>query len=334
MIRYGRASQRRKQECLQGYVLLWLLVIIGLILLLFMAFGYHEPPDRWYEKPIVRLCAAGVILCLIVEALRDFYIFCEAMLVICGVAGIVSGVIAWRNWRPSEPPVTAIAVSIGTFLGALGALLYILRNQSDRRSLPNVLRLRFETSHIFEAKGVQLVLDPIWQSVSPGQTGDIHVYLQNCWNAERTITLEIQGKGGVLPSGDGLLYPSETSVTLGGAVVGSLSIPFRAESGAQGNYSLLLIARVEGSGGARVRKRRERAYPSGLPVWFQLLGMAAALVAPVIGMTYLLGRGEKVQISVQGEPVHEERDPEIPPPSWAVLWEPGQEESQVPGDSE
>jgi hypothetical protein len=233
-----------------------------------MLHGVEAPDDT---TRVVFWSSFGVgALGLLAEARRDLF---TVLAVLCVVdVFVVMGAVGIALGTPAPTPVaTAVAVASSVFLVA--AFGYLIRDQYFRSGPPDVLRARFPKGEAFELDGVQLAVWAAPDALEAGQAFTVTVAAQNCWDQPRTLVLGLEPKHA--RRGRALRFARTAQLRLGGAEVGLLHVPVSVMAEAMdGAYALRLHPRVEGAGGARVRRRRGRAVPERVPAWRTVVGLA------------------------------------------------------------
>lgn len=248
---------------------------------------------------------------LLVEARRDLYTFCIFATVFGVIAAIITGSVVVYGVDP-HPVAGVVAVLTGA--GSLACVIYLVRTQYGSEILPNVLRTEFADLPVHEVDGVQFVASQSAAELPVGGVLEIRVVVQNCWDRERTLVFRLKPERRITLNSAGLLFDRSACITLGPAEVGVLSIPIVAEANANGRYSLMAQPRVQGDGGARVRRRRAPELSSQIPAWMTALG--------ALGGILVWGGGMPFKVVVR-QSAHSEPGPvSALPVQTEILWQP------------
>lgn len=307
---------RRQAE--GGYVLVWVLVVLGLLAagIGSIEFTVDSRPQNPTMHAIFALGAVVAALGMFAEARRDLYAFCGFGLVAAFIAGLLTGAVALLGTRPH--PIAA-GVSVVAWLGFVACLVYLLRIQFARDTLPDLLRKEFAPSAIYEVGGVQFAVRQSRTELAAGERFYVRVVAQNCWDRERHLTFVLDPELRVSLNRAGLKVPKEAKLRLPGGAVAVLTIPVEAESKAKGAYSLVARPKVSGSGGTRVRRRRAQAPSTRIPPWITALAALGGVLA--------WGGGMRLEVAVA-----QRRDGDVPVPGspleaeTEVVWQPERHE--------
>jgi hypothetical protein len=185
---------------------------------------------------------------------------------------------------------------------AFVVVAFIGRMQWGAEAYPNPIRQRFGTN-AGEERGVQLaVVAP--GSIRTGEIGVLEAYVQNTWDAPRSVVLTVAGKGLWRAR-----YPAPIEVSLEPLTTMALSIPFAIEETETPKIRLVTHIAVSGTGGRRRRLWRAPWKAGRLRRAFTPM-QAAAIDRESAG-------GISTPIAVQGPRVD---PPALPAASTRVIW--------------
>lgn len=198
-------------------------------------------PDPSLENVFLFLAfLAPTVLLAVLALTRDPLTFWKYVIGLIFAAAAFHGLVALvddaTSWTHALPAVWAA-------LGLLGVVW--LRSRLGRiAGLPNVIGQRLPRGILLEQEGIHFAA----QGIS-GHEPSIDVYLQNSWDADRNVVVQIEERGSTV-----LGIPPLKPICLGPASVGVLSIPLDVTT--PGVHLLNVELRVSGIRGRRVRPYR------------------------------------------------------------------------------
>lgn len=204
-------------------------------------------------------------ICLMLQAKRDLYTVCLFTSVTGFLIAFICGAVVLYGTEPH--PITVGIAGIGAIL-MIASIVYIGWSEYGTDKMPNILRQHFRRSSIVEADGVQFVSFHTGQHVSPGESFKIVLFLQNCWNAERTVRFSLESE-----SNKSLIYPQETEFFLPPGAVMKVSIPVQAMQNIIGQFSLLGGVRVNRGEGSRIRRWHAQGHTPPISTTMRVLAL-------------------------------------------------------------
>ncbi len=251
---------------------------------------------------VFALSFAYVVLGLVLQLQRDPYSAYTRLVLLSLAPGFVG--LFWLLSRPANPFSVGLLVT-GVLVLVPSAVL-LVRSQRADPTVPDLLAQQFGRKGMLECAGVQLVsrVVPVEEG---GRHSAIELVLQNCWDAPRTFTLELEPPKGVY------IAPTATA-TLAPLEVGVLTLPIaRSRELKQRQITLVADPRVSGSGGKRVRAFRAQIVSGKVTV-------EKSLVAALLGFYWFGGglrfRADTVSIAASADPAR------LPAVEWRRVWAP------------
>ncbi len=308
-----------------GYAVLWLLVMaawIAVAILLGITLRPRAHEDR--GAYLLILAAVGLVLAggLLVEFRRDRYEFCMFVGMFSFITALLCG--AWV-FAIEGPGPLSVALGIVTTLAALSCGAYLLVIRRSRGPHPDLLRALVGRKHVSELAGVQLAFTLPEAKVEAGEQTELNLYLQNCWNHPRTVSVELSQDTRVTLSRAVLHFPMQFSVDLDGAMVGRVRVPVLAHPESKDRFILRPEVKVSGKGGERVRQWRARGYSNPVSPLVTMLGCLAGMLVTRGGMTFDI----RVMRRSGGPGIDDLEEPSEPgEPIWEVLYEASAEPPQ------
>jgi len=269
----------------------------------------HNPVMYWVFG--ISMCIAAFTMSI--EAKRDLHAFCMFTAVATFVTGIVTGAVALLGMKP-HPIAASVAILCGLII--VFCLVHVLKNQYGKEFLPNILMQSFPQSAIYEVDGMHFASTQSHTEVLAGQGFEIQVFVQNCWDTEKTFTFGLKIETRLSFNRAGMKFCKEPKISLPGGTVSVMSIPVVAEAKAKGKYSIVASPRVTGSAGTRIRRRRAQGYRYGNPTWITLLGPLAGILVRDGGM--------KFKVNVAANKQETDTTVELPEIASEVIWKPEQ----------
>jgi hypothetical protein len=225
---------------------------------------------------------------------------------------LIFGLVLWYKPPPTPGPVIGLVIATACVVAGIAATIH-LRKQPE--TFPNLLAERFGSGAVLEADGIQfVVLSSGW--ITAEAPGSISLYLQNTWSASRQVTFGLRGR----LRGRRLIFPEEPEVTLGPLEVGLLTIPIGAHPGEAAQEEVVGSLSARGTDGRRLRRWRAREAQRQISPAFQILGLAAGVVA--------WGGGIPCPFQIAGARAGVQ--PSLPAPHWETLWTPQAAEAGPP----
>ena len=272
---------------------IYVLVTLALIVLILVVSSSPDwdGPARWWAGVSGLVIAVG----LYIATNRDL----QSSLAYIGIVLLCLGTIM----APLSHGL--LAVGWGAGIGLL-AYSYYLRSRPESPDFPDIiLRHVPDRKWICERDDVQVGAS--WSLSEEEDLTYLVVYLQNCMDAPREVTVRIRSlgwwstpwverpPGSWLPasfsgakalnrpplrlpwrsSGREVRFPTRCEAVLGPAEVGCLRIPVQGTAGS--DWSLNLSTSISGGGGKRIRHRKapelSRLFPAWASVWFGTGGL-------------------------------------------------------------
>jgi len=189
---------------------------------------------------------------LVAQGKRDLYGVCLFTTVTGLILAIISGAIKVYSTEPH--PIAVIISVIGIFI-MIASVAYLVWCQYGTDKVPNILCQMFNRSAIYETEGVQFVALHNGKQITAGDYFTITLFMQNCWNIERTARLSLHIK-----RNNGLICPAKTTIVLPAGAVIKVCIPIGSAPNAKGHFSLSGGLYVNSRGGSRVRRWHAQAH--------------------------------------------------------------------------
>jgi len=202
-----------------------------------------------------------------------------------GVVGAMGALLLFFNHRILGAAAATFFVSTW-----LACVVVLARSVFVKDSRPHELMRRFGERHLFEHAGVQLALDITDTDTIGRGAFEVHIFLQNCWDKERSATVSLHPRRGFfgLPGGAEVSGPAKP-VVLRGAEVGVLAIPVRLTT--TDRVSLQVTLNTSGLGGKRIWRRPAQTIPMSISP-----SMTVVLACATFGTFWAWGGGLFIRI--------------------------------------
>ncbi|WP_164010645.1 hypothetical protein [Pyxidicoccus trucidator] len=306
--RRPRGGRNRSRRAQRGHVFLGLLVLLGL-LAAGVSWLAWRPPD---VGPALAWLIGGLVVAgwsSLAFWRRDSFAAAK-LLLFCTLMPVLFCLLWVINAHSFGGPATWVGGA-----SAVGAALfarYLWREWRRVEVLPNFLLEAANKDDIHELDGLQFCAGLSRPEEGPVPL-ELHVLVQSCVDAERTLTLKLSG-----PSQTRVHYPDSVTVQVGPGEVGQLVVPLHLLPGARAAGKLYLTPSISGPGGPRLRYWRAKDYVARIHPVMQVLGLFAGVIA--------WGGGLSVELPVI--PDAPPPRPQLPPERWKVMWRPGLEQLQ------
>jgi len=201
-------------------------------------------------KTVVGVTSVLAIPLLILQARRDMHEVCVYLAIFGSITAFISGAIIHGT---EEINYIVVTVAVLATVSVIYSFVYLIREKFITDDIPNVLIEKFGKERIFEAEGVQFVVDHNGESVKAGDFFEIELYLQNCFDNELTMCVSLDNSR---KNRKRMEYPTESEFIVPGGAVISVVIPVKVNVDAKKKFSLTAGFRVKGSGNKRIRRWR------------------------------------------------------------------------------
>ncbi len=265
----------------------WVLVLLALIGALYAA----ELSERDARGHFLMLaCTTAAAFGIVTAFRRDAFAACK---VTAMVAFITAGFAGVAIFLLDERGEGVQATLLGCSCFGLACVAYRARAYRAVDRLPNLLLDEFGRGAIRELDGIQFVAWASSEEVTAGDSFDIHLMAQSCWDTERTLQVKIVQE--FVGKSSAVSFEKRASLVLGGGEVALLRIPVRTNPGARGSVRLALKPRVTGQAGTRIRRFRARSFEkriSGSFLQFAFFFMGFAAGGGGIAFTMRIHKGD------------------------------------------
>jgi hypothetical protein len=247
-------------------------------------------------SPAPYVAAALACLCawLLSRELRRDVLQLSVFWVFFGVVGAMGALLLFFNHRILGAAAATFFVSTW-----LACLVILARSVFVKDSRPHELIKRFGERHLFEHAGVQLAVELADSNAMSRGVFEVQVFLQNCWDKERSATLGLYPRCGFfgLPGGAVVAEPKKP-IVLRGAEVGVLAIPVRLTT--TDRVSLQVTLNTSGLGGKRIWRRPAQTIPMSISP-----SMTVVLACATFGTFWAWGGGLFIRVPA-GPRLHRE----------------------------
>lgn len=247
------------------YLLLSVLLITCL-----SALGYMPQEAPWASPSLYVACGLGAASWWLLrrELRRDPDQLCVYWVFFGAIVALGSLMLLF------EHRILGACLTIVSCLSWVTAVVWLIWSHFAKDPRSTELRRRLGSSEIYEQAGVQLGLDVLETQDAYRGVFEVQIFLQNCWDGERRVTVELHPRRGFLGHPGGALVAMPTApLVLRGEELGILSVPVQATS--EQKVSLQVTLRTSGLGGKRVWRHRAPTIPMAIaPQLTLLIGLA------------------------------------------------------------
>lgn len=209
----------------------------------------------------------------------------DAVLILLAVfslgTAICMGIYLFSAHLPGLAPKVATGLSIAAAAG-LGIITLQRQRRGSSPDFPDVLGSRFQPQSLLEVDGIQFC--GVLQSGGSGRPHTASIFLQNCFNAPRDVTITFDGAG----YSKYMRFHPRYQARIGAAEVVQVSFPVITPT-YPGSYRLYFSFTVAGSGGKRVRLWRARQPTTRVKPGAQAAALAAGVIAWGGGVSFTVG---------------------------------------------
>lgn len=188
------------------------------------------------------------------EVRRDLYQLCTFWLFFGVVSAVGSLLLS------SEHRLTGWGLACLSLVTWVASLVVLAHAHLARDGRPNELLKRFSRDRVFEHAGVQIAVEPPDAAALAEGIFDVRIFVQNCWDAERTASISLAPRRGFAQVPGGAEFANRVApLRLQGGEVGVLSIPVAVTSADR--VRLYVELRTSGAGGRRIWRRPAQTIP-------------------------------------------------------------------------
>ncbi len=229
------------------------------LVVLLSAIGYVPEINPLASVPVyVALVLAGIAGWMIVREIRhDLYQLCTYWAFFGFIAAMGSLLLILSHHLLG---FVFAGLSISAWIASV---IVLVRARLAKDERPNELLRRFKREHVFEHAGVQIAVEVPDEAALISGVFDVRVFVQNCWDAERSVSIFLLPRKGLVqvPGGAEVAVPTDP-LMLQGTEVGVLSIPVVVTTPSR--VAIYVELRASGTGGRRIWRRPAQTIPMSI----------------------------------------------------------------------